>query len=376
MLLWTVIALLTAAAVMAVLVPLGRAPDASRSADRARRVYLDQLDELDRDRAQGRISDMDAEEARAEIARRLLATEQRRTDAAGGHGSRRLRRAVAVLAIAGIPALSLGFYLSLGAPNLAGQPLAARLASPSAPDDIAMLVSRVEEHLSRAPEDGQGWEVIAPVYLRLGRAGEAVTAYRNAIRLLGSTGPRHTALGEAIVATEGGVITADARLAFEAARAAEPNSPAPRFFLALAAEQEGRVDDAAAELRALLADAPADAPWRQPVSQALARLEPATVPTAGPTDVEVAAAADMEPADQSAMIEGMVTRLADRLKDEPADVEGWLRLIRSYVVLGREVEAQAAIAAARAGVQGETDRQRVEALVADLGLGSAGASMP
>ena len=115
-----------------------------------------------------------------------------------------------------------------------------------------MLVAKVEEHLAAHPEDGRGWDVIAPVYLRLGRADDAARAFQNAIRLLGSTAERQTGLGEAILSAEGGIVTADARTAFEAAQRLDPAAPGPRFFLALAAEQEGEA--------AAAADALADAP--------------------------------------------------------------------------------------------------------------------
>ncbi len=84
----------------------------------------------------------------------------------------------------------------------------------------------------------------------------------------------------------------------------------------------------------------------------------------------------MTPADRTAMIEGMVSGLAERLKSNPDDVEGWLRLIRSYSVLGRPEEAVEAARAALQGIQGAGERRRVESLVADLGLGDAGPALP
>jgi len=378
-LLWILLALLTAAAVMAVLVPLGRKPAGVDAAAHARQVYLDQLKELERERAEGAIGAAEAEAARVEIARRLLASQDGSAGAVGG-GNLAARRITAVAALIGIPALSLGLYLGLGSPSVPGQPLAARLAAPPE-DDIQTLIARVERHLAENPEDGRGWDVIAPVYTRLGRAQEAVTAYRNAIRILGSTEARQTRLGEAIMATAGGIVTAEAHAAFEAARAANPAAPAARFYLALAKEQEGDRQAAAAGWRAMLAEAPADAPWRGVVQEALARVEerspasaPAATPAPAPNAEQVAAAAEMAPADQSAMIEGMVSGLAERLRTQPDDVEGWLRLIRSYAVLGRMDAAQEAGEAALKGLPQPGDRERVAALIADLGVAGSGAA--
>jgi cytochrome c-type biogenesis protein CcmH len=371
-LLWIAIALLTAAAIMAVLMPLGRARARDDGASEARRVYLQQLEELKRDRAEGRIGAEEAESARAEIARRLIADDARAPETVSENA--RARRATAVAALVGIPVLSLTLYLGLGAPALPGRPLAARLADPAATDDIEVLVRKVEDHLAKSPEDGRGWDVIAPVYLRMGRAQEAATAYRNAIRLVGSTAERETGLGQAVLAVEGGIVTAEARAAFEAANEAAPAAPGPRFFLALAAEQEGKAEAAADGYRALLAEAPADASWRPAVEEALARVS--RPGSSGPTAEQVAAAGNMSAADRGTMIEGMVEGLAARLKDEPDDVEGWLRLIRSYSVLGRSEDAANAAREALAGVRPGSDRERVEALIAELGVTPSGAATP
>lgn len=373
MLLWVLIASLTGAAILAVLIPLSRPPAADNAAAHAARVYRDQLAELERDKAEGRISESEAEAARAEIARRLIAADAEAKETPARSETSMPRRAIALVALIGIPALSLSLYLGLGSPRLPGLPLAARLSAPAAPNDIDTLVAKVEEHLAEAPEDGRGWEVIAPVYLRLGRAEDAARANANAIRILGSTAARQSGLGEALLVAEGGVVTEDARKAFEAARALDPKAPGPRYYIALAAEQEGKRDEAVKELNALLAEAPDDAPWRPLVVQSLARLDPSATPAAGPTGEEVAAAADMNDSDRTAMINGMVTRLAARLKDEPNDVDGWLRLIRSYVVLGRGEDAAEAARAALAGVEDANARGRVEALIADLGVTPAGA---
>ena len=128
-------------------------------------------------------------------------------------------------------------------------------------------------------------------------------------------------------------------------------------------------------LRALLAEAPSDAPWRAPVETALARLGPAD--GSGPASKsDVAAAETMAPDERNAMIEGMVAGLAKRLESEPNDVDGWLRLIRSYVVLGRADDAADAARAALAGVQADTDRARVEALIADFGVTPESPALP
>lgn len=378
MLLWVFIALLTAAAIMAVLLPLGRAPAFADAAGHARRVYRDQLRELERDREEGLIRPEEAEAARAEIGRRLLAADTVDGGSAGlqagpEQGNAQARRATALAALIGIPVLAMSLYLSLGAPQLPGAPLAGRLQQPSAGSDIETLIAQVEGRLATHPEDGRGWDVIAPVYLRLGRARDAIRAYENAIRLVGSTAMRQTGLGEAILMAEEGVVTEDARRAFEAAAALDPQAVAPRFYIGLAAEQEGDEAAAAETWRALLADAPADAAWRSPVAEALARVDPGA--DLVPSD-EAAAIAGLPPAERTAMIESMVGGLAARLKDEPGDVEGWLRLVRSYVVLGRKADASKAAGDALDGVRDPDGREQLQALFAELGVRPAGIAVP
>ena len=146
---------------------------------------------------------------------------------------------------------------------------------PQGQESIANLVGRVEEHLDSNPDDGRGWEVIAPVYMRLGRFDDAVKARRNALALNGATAEREADLGEALAAAANGVVTAEAKAAFERAVALDPPEAKARYFLGLAAEQDGKNDAGGIDWRALLADAPADAPWAAFVRRR-SRASPAT----------------------------------------------------------------------------------------------------
>ena len=358
MMLWVAMAVLAAAAALSVLVPLARGRPASASASGAAEevsIYRDQLDEIGRDLDRGVIGEREAAAARTEIARRLIAAD-RDAAAPAAPASEGRRRAAMLFGIAGVPLLAVGLYLALGSPDLPDLPLSARLAAPVETQDIAVLVSRVEAHLAENPDDGAGWEVLAPVYGRLGRYDDAAKAYANAVRLLGSTAARESALGEAIVRANDGAVTAEARAAFEKAAALDGQAVQPRFYLALALGQEGKRDEAAAALKALIKDAPAGAPWVAMVETVLARLEaapPAAAPGPGAADIE--AAAGLSPEARAAMIEGMVGQLAARLAAKPDDPTGWARLVRSYMVLGRPDDAAAALAKARTALAGNAE---------------------
>jgi cytochrome c-type biogenesis protein CcmH len=273
MLFWPLFALMTAAAVFAVLWPLSKRrenPDPARETGLA--VYRDQFAEIERDRARNLIDEAEAKFAGVEVGRRLLAAAEKMTDFSQDSAA---RRAVALMALAGIPAVALGLYLLLGSPDLSGAPLSSRLAAAPENQDIALLVRRVESHLAEQPDDGRGWEILAPIYLRMGRTNEAVKARANALRLLGSNAEREVDLGEALVAEANGVVSADARAAFERASALDARHPKARFFLGLAAEQDGRLKDAKTIWQGLVNDAPEGAPWLGVVRTALARLQAA-----------------------------------------------------------------------------------------------------
>src|ERR1700678_1791257 len=330
MTLWFVFALMTAAADFAVLWPLGRQRRAQNDGSETT-VYKDQLAEVDRDLAAGLIGASEAEAARVEISRRLLAAADNQRDPPVA-SSLPLRRFAAILALVGLPIISLALYLPLGSPQLGDFPLAHRARAPDATQSLDNLVAQVEAHLEKNPTDGRGWNVLAPVLARLGRYEEAVRAYRNSITYNGDGADRRADLGEVLAGASGGVVTSEARAEFERAIAIKADEPKANYFLGLAAEQDGRTAEAASIWRSVLAKAPPDAPWRPLVQAALARVGGSSAPA--PSDDAMAAAKDMNEADRGAMIRGMVDRLASRLKQNGDDVEGWLRLGGGYVVRG------------------------------------------
>ncbi|MEX2035210.1 MAG: c-type cytochrome biogenesis protein CcmI [Xanthobacteraceae bacterium] len=377
MMLWLIMALMTAAAVFSVLWPLARRTPLRTGSDLA--VYRDQLDEIERDRSAGLIGEREAEAARVEVSRRLIAAADAATPAPAV-GARWRRRAVALAALILLPMGTAGLYLALGAPGLPGQPQATRRALPPENRSITELVGRVEAHLEQNPEDGRGWEVLAPVYLRLGRFDDAVSARRNVLRLLGANADREADLGEALTVAANGIVTAEANEAFVRALRLNPDDFRARYFLGLAAEQDGRPQDAAEVWRKLLTSAPADAAWIGLVRESLARVDPGAAASApgpsapgasapGPSADDVAAAAKLAPEQRMAMVRGMVERLAEQLKQDGSDMDGWLRLVRAYMVLGEKDKARAALGDARRALAREPDKlRRMDELSKGLGL--------
>lgn len=378
---WIVFALMTGAAVMAVLAPLAAGPETRDDSATDIDFFEAQIAEIDRDRDEGRLDPTDAEAARAEAARRLL-----RAGARPGTQtvvSRKAKLIAATAAIAFIPALALSLYFRLGANDLPDMPLAARLDAQPETTDLAGAVARIERHLRDHPDDGRGWEVVAPYFLRTGRGEEAVHAYAEALRLLGDTAERYAALGEARMIVANGKATPEAARDFEAATVRDPSNVMARYYLAIAAAQSGDRDKAIGLFESLAASAPTDAPWLRVVKAQLAALRGEAAPPetpstgasppmagGGPDSEQGRAIAAMPAQERAGMIRSMVERLATRLQTNGDDVEGWLKLIRAYNVLAEPDKVKKAIADAhRALAAKQDDSARIDALARELGVG-------
>src|SRR5579863_6075424 len=254
MMLWFVFALMTAAAIFAVLWPLSRSSRPQNDGSEAV-VYRDQLAEIDRDVSTGLINPPEAEAARVEISRRLLAAADHQREPLAGSNIR-LRRAAAIIALVGLPVVAVALYYPLGSPGLGDFPLTQRTRAPDATQSLDDLVAQVEQHLEKNPTDGRGWSVLAPVLARLGRFDEAIKAFRNAIAYGGDDADRRADLGEALIAAAGGVVTTEAKAEFDRAIALNADEVKASYFLGVAAEQDGHATEAASIWRAMLAKAP------------------------------------------------------------------------------------------------------------------------
>ena len=381
MLFWILVAILTAAVAAVLLLPLLRAAagaEVPQSHDVE--VYRDQLEELMRDEKNGLISGEDAEFARAEVARRLLAATEAVKAAGPAQPARRSNRLAQVAVVLVLPAIGLCLYLRTGNPDLPDAPLAARLANPG--DDMNILIARAEQQLVANPEDGAGWDVLAPIYYRSGRIEDAAAAFRNALRILGPTPARLGGYAESLIALSGGLITNEAQEALRKSLAIEPNDPRAQFYLALALKQEGTAPEALAAFQEIIKASPADAPWLPLVNEHIASLkaggaaasaEQAGTALGNPTADDVAAAQTMNAGDRNAMIEGMVASLAEKLKNDPKNFDGWMRIIRSYSVLGQKDKAAEALKQGLSAfpAEGEQGKQLL-ALAGELGLTADG----
>ncbi len=338
-------------------------------------IYKDQLAEVEQDIVRGVISERDAEAAKTEIARRLLAVAEAQETEGAKSGVAGLTGA-ALIGVAAF-AVSLAGYSYTGSPTLPDQPKSERAAQAEANPDLSNLVGQVEKQLEKTPDDLRGWSVLGPAYMRLRRFSDAAEAFRRAVALAPKNADLQTALGEAITMSEAGLVSADAHAAFDAALGINPNQAKARFYMGIATYQDGRKKEAITRWKELLADAPADAPWRRTVISHIRRAEGAEAKTAEDTkarppalDKETLANAEqMSESDQQEMIKGMVERLAGRLAENGKDIEGWLRLIRARSVLGQKDEAAKALASARDNFKDDSaSLERLKTFATQLGL--------
>jgi cytochrome c-type biogenesis protein CcmH len=345
MMLWAIFAALTLVVLAALLLPLlRRAPQAATRMDYDLLVYRQQLSELDRDQERGVLGADQAEAARTEIHRHMLAAED--AEPAPPRARRARRWAPAAILAAGLPLTALSLYIFLGSPALPGRPFAARQSDPAF--QMSMMADKLAARLKAAP-DGQGYRRLADAYMMLQRYDDAGRAYQKAQDFGVTDATMLSSHGEALVMQNDGMVVPEARHLFQQSLAADGQDPLSRYYLALAEAQIGNFKKAVAIWRDLEKDSKPDAPWlgalRDHITDAAkqgdfdaAGIAPAP-PSVAPSGDRAAAIAAQSPADQAQMIRGMVEGLAARLKQQPDDFDGWMRLALSYKVLGEPAKA-------------------------------------
>ncbi len=346
-------------------------------------IYRDQLREVERDLDRGVLSAEEAERTRTEVARRLLDADRTRP-APVGEAPRPARIAAAAGVGVGALAAAIGTYAWLGAPGYPDLPIAERLAqaearraerpsqaeaearaeaagtlpAPIEPEpEFAELMERLRSAMETRPDDAEGWRLLAQNEARLGNYAAAERAQDRRIALLGedASAEEQAFLGELRVLAAGGFVTPEAESTFDAALALDRGNGRALYFKGLTLAQTGRPDLTLRIWAPLLEKGPEDAPWIAPIraqiGQVAARagidyaMPPSTAP--GPTEGDVAAAAEMTPEARQQMIEGMVARLGERLATEGGPAADWARLISALGVLGQTEKARSIAAEAQ-----------------------------
>ena len=338
---WIIAGVLTLAAAVVLAAPLFDTRKFKGEDAFALEVYRDQLAELTRDEQRGLLTAEQAKAAQIEIERRILALDEGKKFQPARPPSHHLTLAMAVI----LPLAGFGLYLMLGSPHLPSQSAMDRLAEERA--RTSPEVQALEAKVEQSPSDAQSWIDLGRAYVDVERAKDAKDLFAKAMALGRKEPDLLRQFAHAAILAEGGRVTTDAQAALQRALSADPSDPTSRFFLALAKAQNQDVEGALADWLTLERQLPPEAPLRQlltqNIDQAARQLgkDPAKLPgrtvgrgaAPGPSADDMAAAEQMTPEQRQAFIESMVERLAAEMKEEPENLEGWIRLANAYGVL-------------------------------------------
>ena len=259
--------------------------------------------------------------------------------------------------------------------------------------DVDSMIASLEERLKTDPDNAEGWRMLGWSYFETRDLARAAAAYRRAAQIEPNNAENWSSLGEALQ-TASTTVSPEAKSAFERALKLDPKDPRARYFLAVQKDLSGQHAAAIADWIALLGDTPPGAPWeadlRRTIQQVAekakvdiaGRMPPPSGPSGasvatdaipGPTAEQLAAASSIPPSQQDEMVQGMVSRLAGRLKTNPKDADGWIRLMRARMVLGETDKASAALRTGKEAFKGDPAAQsRLDQAAAELGVPSGG----
>jgi len=395
--LWMVLTLMTVLAAVGLTIPLVRRRDAAKAA-RADTVTVlkDQLGEIEAQAEAGAIPEGEAEALKTDLKRRLLTEGRRGEDAPARPLPERTLLIVALGVVAIVTLAGTGLYLKIGRPDVPAAPALKDGASPAGlaeghpQGEVGAMVAQLEAQLQREPGNAEGWRMLGWSYLQTGRNAEAANAYGRAAAIDPGNAGYLSAQGEATVLAADGQVTPAAQDIFRKTLAVNAADPRARYFLAVAKDQAGDTKGAMDDWIALIKSAPPDAPWagevrafvervaaerkidlagRLPPAPAMAEAPAMPNAPRGPSQQQMADAQNMSQGDRQAMIEGMVSGLAERLKQNPRDRAGWERLIRARMVLGQSQQAAADYRSARQALSGSpADQQALREAALQLGV--------
>ena len=349
---WGIFVLLTLLAISFVLYPLLL----SRSSILTRRdavpaILADQMQEIERDMERGLISEHEGQAAKLEIKKRIVAavrSSERKVASAACTGGKIPLVIAAVLA----PLLATGYYLTMGSPNVPSMAFAGRADERAQNDDVAILANQLRERLESDPAGGpsEGWMLLGQTYQRMGRAGDAVEAFEVVAKREDATSATFSMLAEAVAVANDGLVVPQAKMAIDRALELDASNPAATYFESLYLLQREEARQAYDLLVSRLNQEDAYVPWMETYAAQINRIAAAADlpvvdlpngPTSqpGPSAADVAAASELSDADRAEFIRSMVSRLAERLKDDPEDLDGWMRLANAYTVLQEQDRA-------------------------------------
>ena len=329
--------------------------------------YKDQLKEVERDQERGIIGPEEAEASRIEISRKII-------NCGDGVGSqavwpKKKQFRFALCAAFLIPLASSLVYISQGSPGLKSNPVQTANRGQAnideIPPEVKIEINKMRERLEKNPKDLETWVTLGRTYFRSHKFERAAQIYMQATTFFPENAELFARAGEALVFGSNGAVVPAAELAFKRSLQIVPKDARSRYYLALGAQQNGRLREALKQLSELAADSPPNAPWQDALKQRIASLSEQISEAAensgplnngvqeaqtrtntvipGPSREDIAAAQELSSEDRQQMIRSMVERLASRLEENPSDLNGWRRLARARKVLGQKAEEKVAL---------------------------------
>jgi len=367
------LALMTALAIAVIGWPILRPrrapPPPRREHDIA--VYRDQLAELERDQARGVIDASQAQAARLEIERRLLAASK---DQERPAAPRPMLRHITLALAAILPLAGFAFYLATGRPDLPAMPFADQVRGTSNAQAAQRQIDELQKRLAQKPDDVANWALLGRTNFEIGKYKEAANAFGRAVALVQDRADLLAAYAEALILANEGVVTPAALQALDSALAKAPDDANSNFYRGAADLQAGNMRAALERWLALEARSPEDAVYLPELRRQIALaakdsgIDPQSIRpdrkappvTSGPSSEDVDRMSKLSPQEREQAIRSMVDGLEARLKTAPEDVEGWRRLGRARLVLNQADKAIEAFS--------EADKRRPndKAILADL----------
>jgi len=300
--------------------------------------------------------------------------------AVGATALKPLPTRLVLFAAAAIAVVAIAVYAFRQDGDMANSPLAttgngASIGAAQNLDDVDTMIDRLAKRLESEPDDGEGFRMLGWSYVMTDRPEKAIAPFKRALELIPDNPLVHAGYGEALVGIAHNTVTPQSKAFFDKALALDPKEPRSRYFVALWKAQHGQERQALDEWIELANSSPADAQWQDdlrnqiektskklgvdvpsrlavPAPAALAPQMPAVDPAA------MRAASNLSDGDRQAMISGMVEGLADKLRQNPDDPDGWVRLLRSRMVLGQTDQAAKDLASARKALAGNANGLR------------------
>ncbi|MGQ0659488.1 tetratricopeptide repeat protein [Sphingosinicella sp.] len=295
---------------------------------------------------------------------------------------RRFTPATIALVLAGILFVTSFGYWILFRPSetTSGNSSAAATSNAQAAPTLATAIASLQNRLREDPDNHELWYRLGQAQREDGQFRASVQSFRRAMELSPQNPDYAAYLGEMILAEAmrtSAPIPPESERLFRRALELQPGNAQARFYLATIRDMRGDHRGAIDDLIALLRDAPVDAPWEPQVRQTVQniarannidianRLPPSRQPEQsvatrgipGPNQQQLEQARNLPPGEQQRMAQGMVERLAARLRQNPRDANGWMMLMRSYMVQQQPDQAREALRSALAAFANDAATQ-------------------